>query len=221
MKIALLGTAKTSIMDAPFKDDSWEIWSLGGNGNDIPRADKWFELHDEDVLQSVGIAPESIKFLQEKGSSTVVQKQCAMFPNATAYPFEEAVTAFPRGYFTSSIAWMLAMAILQNPEEIGLWGIDMIGDDEYAYQKACCEYFVGIAEGKGIKVTIAKDSPLCRSERLYAFMDKGLSRELVIRRRELKNETERRKQEIDQKMADYHFYRGRHAEAEDISYRWR
>ncbi len=221
MKIALLGTAKTSVMDAPFKDDSWQIWSLGGNGKDIPRGDKWFELHDEEVLKQVGIAPEAVEFLRSKGADAIVQKQCAMFPTATPYPLEEITTAFPRGYFTSSIAWMLAYAIYQKPEEIGLWGIDMTGADEYEYQKACCEYFIGIAEGRGIKVYIAKDSPLCRSERLYAFMEQGISRELVIRRRELSNESDRRRQELERLTADYHFYRGRHAEAEDISNRWR
>ncbi len=221
MKIALLGTAKTSVSEAPFKDDSWTIWSLGGNQGDIPRADKWFELHDQHVLAQVGIAPTAVTFLQEQKGNLIAQKQCEMFPNCTPFPFEQAITAFPRGYFTSSIAWMLAMAIMQNPEEIALFGVDMVGDEEYGYQKACCEYFVGIAEGKGIKVTIAKDSPLCRSERLYAFMDQGLSRELVIRRKELGNEVDRRKQELERLNADYHFFRGRKAESEDISNRWR
>ncbi len=217
MKIAILGTAKTSVMDAPFNDASWTIWSLGGNHQDIPRGDKWFELHDQDVLAALPIHPEAVKFLNSHGENTIVQKKCTMFPNATAYPLEAVLTAFPRGYFTSSIVYMLAMAIMENPGEIGLWGIDMMGEDEYAYQKSCCEYFIGIAEGKGIKVTIAKDSPLCRSERLYAFMEQGVSRELVIRRRELKAETERRRKEIEQLNADFHFFRGRHAEAEDIS----
>jgi hypothetical protein len=221
MKIAILGTAKTSIAEAPFADAAWEIWSLGGNQGDIPRADKWFELHDQDVLKQVGIAPTAVDFLRNQGANSIVQKQCEMFPNATPYPLEEVITAFPRGYFTSSIAWILAMAILQNPEEIGLWGVDMVGADEYEFQKACCEYFIGIAEGRGIKVIIAKDSPLCRSERLYAFMEQGISRELVIRRRELKAETERRKAELERLNSDYHFFRGRHAEAEDISNRWR
>ncbi len=46
--------------------------------------------------------------------------------------------------------------------EIALYGIDVSPDDEWSYQRACIEYLVGIAIGKGIKVTIPESSALLK-----------------------------------------------------------
>src|SRR5262249_39021769 len=103
----------------------------------------------------------------------------------------------------------------------GLWGIDMIDGEEYAYQKGACEYLIGHAEGRGIKVTIAKDSPLCRTPRMYAYQDVGVSRDLLLRRRKLTELVEKQNVQLQQMTLDYHFNRGRKAEIDDLSNRWR
>ena len=40
----MLGTAHSAI-DAPFDDESWEIWGVSAKGEHVTRADRWFELH--------------------------------------------------------------------------------------------------------------------------------------------------------------------------------
>src|SRR5713226_4715918 len=46
LKIAMIGTAPSSRMLAPFNDPSWKIWACSpGNMNALPRVDTWFELH--------------------------------------------------------------------------------------------------------------------------------------------------------------------------------
>lgn len=52
---------------------------------------------------------------------------------------------------TSSIAYMQALAIAEGFEEIAIVGVDMAADSEYAAQKPCCEYLIGLAKGRGIK----------------------------------------------------------------------
>ena len=44
--------------------------------------------------------------------------------------------------------------------EIGLWGIDLAEDGEWEYQRANNEYYIGVAEGMGIKVTLPEGSML-------------------------------------------------------------
>src|SRR3954468_23311721 len=42
-KVAILGTAPSSRMLAPFNDPEWQIWSCSpGNMGCIPRFDRWF-----------------------------------------------------------------------------------------------------------------------------------------------------------------------------------
>lgn len=44
----------------------------------------------------------------------------------------------------------------------------MAADDEYGYQRPNCEYLIGLARGRGIKVVIPDESPLCK------FQDTGI-----------------------------------------------
>src|SRR5215831_4146159 len=46
LKVALIGTAPSSRMLAPYNDPSWKIWGCSpGNMKILPRADVWFEVH--------------------------------------------------------------------------------------------------------------------------------------------------------------------------------
>jgi len=51
----------------------------------------------------------------------------------------------------------------RNCEEERLLGVDMATDAEYAYQRDACLYWIGIAEGRGIKVYLPKVSPLSQA----------------------------------------------------------
>lgn len=221
LKIAILGTASSSLSDAPVDDFSWKIWSLGFNAQIIKRGDKWFELHDETVLKEAGFAPTAVDLLRRAKTDLFSHNCGEMFPESSKFPFELVLSQFTRKYFTSSISWMLGLAIIAQPKEIGLWGIDLCASDEYAHQKGACEYLVGYADAKGIKVTIAKDSPICRTGRQYAYEDIGISRELVIRRKALTAEAARREASYLEERDKRNFYKGRLFECEDISNRWR
>ena len=89
------------------------------------------------------------------------------------YPFERVVDCIGADYFQSSVAYALALAITEmvedkerNPHtashELALYGIDVSPDEEWAYQRACIEYLIGIARGYGIKVFVPESSALCK-----------------------------------------------------------
>ncbi len=215
-KIAIVGTSPTSRDEAPFKDQTWSIWSLGRNFEIIPRYDTWFELHSMDVLAAVPIHPDYEKFLRENQGQLILGHPWGGNPNAMIYPKEEVIKEFDGRYFTSSIALMLALAIQQKADEIGIWGVDMAANDEYAYQRPCCEYYIGIARGRGIKVTIAKDSPLVRAGRIYALEEVGISREIVVR----KNELRKVQAEIEQAAMKREYFKGQKDLLDDLETRW-
>jgi hypothetical protein len=184
-KIALVGTAPSSSNSAPYDDESWEIWTLGANVEKGRRITKLFELHTQHVLESAGSWNGLFPYLKEKGADVILGHSNSLLPDATPFPKDELIGKFG-SYFTSSIAWMIGYAILQKPDCIGLWGIDMMGEEEYARQRNCCEYLLGIARGMNIVLSLADESPLLRSERLYAFEHTALSAGLNIMRNELK-----------------------------------
>jgi hypothetical protein len=91
--------------------------------------------------------------------------------NALVYPFERVAAAIGRPYWNSSISYAMALAIAEGAQEIALYGVDMKGDDEYGYQRPNMEWLVGVAEGRGIKVHIPDESPLCKYQHGAKFFN--------------------------------------------------
>lgn len=189
LKVAIVGTSPSSCNKAPYQNESWDIWSLGANAVSIPRYTRWFEMHTQRVLRNAGAWEPIFKFLGECGDKLTLGHPCAELPFAKIYPIEEIKAKFGN-YFTSTIAYMIALAIHEGASEIGLWGADMLGDEEYAGQRPCCEYLLGMARGMGINVVVAEESPVMRSERMYAYEYCELSAEMAQMMRENQNSLE-------------------------------
>ena len=179
LKVAVVGTASSSSHKAPYDLESWEIWSLGANAGSIPRFTRWFEMHTQRVLRAANAWDASFKFWGECGDKLMLGHPCSELPYAKPYPIEEIKAKFGN-YFTSTIAYMVALAIHEGASEIGLWGIEMLADEEYARQRPCVEYYLGMARAMGINVVIAEESPLLRAERMYAYEYCELSAEICL-----------------------------------------
>src|SRR5690606_6566767 len=62
-------------------------------------------------------------------------------PGTKPYPVQEAIALMGnRRYFTSSFSYMLAHAILEGVDEIGIWGVDLVTDEEYTRQRPAAEF---------------------------------------------------------------------------------
>lgn len=163
MKVAILGAARDSQMEAPFDDESWEIWVLGNQITDYngKRVSRIFEVHDNLSEHS----DDYPKFLADLGVQLIVSDK---FPlkadNITVYPYSEVDELFGSHYLTSSPAYMVALAVLWGAKEIAIFGINMaIDNHEYFKQRACFEAWLGFAKGLGIKVTVHEKSPILKS----------------------------------------------------------
>ena len=163
MKVAIIGLGPT-YSQAPFYDPDWELWGLPWHDGYWIHYDRLFEMHDLALLTSTYSTRPKNYLERLKSIDVPLYMQEEYFFNVTPYPFDQIT---PK-YWNSSIAYMIALAIHENAEEIAVYGVDMKGDDEYGYQKPNIEYLLGLAEGRGIKVTIPEESPLLK------FNDSGI-----------------------------------------------
>jgi len=190
-KLAIVGTAPSSMGLAPFDDPEWDIWSLTVLYDKIPRWTHWYELHDvENIISMAKKEPQKfggyLEFLQSIGPKVTIARPHPELPEATIFPKDEALERFGRGAFTSSISWMMAKAIMEGYEEIGLWGIDMVAQEEYAWQRPGCYYFLGVCKGQGIKTHLPLESDLMKVHKLYCFEDDNELRLLsIVRQKEI------------------------------------
>lgn len=178
-KIAILGSAPSSCMLAPFKDESWAIWCVSpALYPQVPRSDAWFELHRFTLAQpgkngEPGTRPhhsaEFGAFLKQHKGPVFMSEVHPDIPTSVRLPYEHLNETFGPYFWQSSMSWMLALAIDLKPDEIGLWGVDMSATEEWSYQRPACQHFVGLAIGLGIKVTIPPESDLMRPPTMYGI----------------------------------------------------
>ena len=91
--------------------------------------------------------------------------------NSVEYPRDKMLDRFGPFFFTSTISWMFALALMQpDIEEIGIWGVDMMGYREYENQRAGCHYFIMCAQSMGVHITVPPESDLLRPPPLYGYI---------------------------------------------------
>ncbi len=166
-KFALVGFATSSREEAPWDDPEYVIVGLNQLYRHIPRADAWLEIHanwNEHVVEGTDHAG----WLAAAPIPIFMKERVAGIPNSVRFPIERAIAEFS-DYFTSTVAFGIALAILEGFTTIGIYGVDLIVGTEYFSQKACVEYLLGIAVGRGIEVRLPALSALCKSTFRYGY----------------------------------------------------
>ena len=182
-KIAIVGFAGTKDL-APYADPSWEIWSVNNLYKFIPRTDRIFQLHTRESLQQDhhGMpGQEHLEYLQQATIPIIMQEHYEDIPASVAYPLEEMIEAYgiPRigqehrkdAYFTNSVSFMLALAIYEGADVIGIYGVDMAVLSEYNEQRPSCEYYIGVAKGRGIEILLPTEADLLKTRWIYGYED--------------------------------------------------
>lgn len=186
-RLAIVGFADSK-KDAPYDDPTWEIWGLNDLHNSIKRWTRWFDIHTADNINEdvkLGRSPADrcgIGGLARLTCPVYMQEKHPEVPGSVKFPLDEILATFKgytgERYFTNSISYMLAYALYEGIisgrqwDEIHVYGVDMAVGTEYEVQRASCEYWIGIAEGMGVKMFIPDASDLNKCSFLYGFETK-------------------------------------------------
>lgn len=164
-KIAFLGGAK-SIKYAPWHDLSWELWSHASCRHLCKRdPDALFDLHPPELFRDPKMKtwdPKYLAWLRVNHIPIYMQEAYEDIPAAIQYPFATMITEFPRGYMTNHVAYMTALALMEGARQIAVYGCDYDTGSEYGPQRGSAEYWLGLAEGRGVIVTIAPECSLLK-----------------------------------------------------------
>jgi len=147
--LAIIGLGPETHDQAPWEDETFERWGLTWDAY-APRCHIGFELHDGPGLD--------VGRLEEIGIPVYLNEANFAVPLSVTYPLDE-VKALVGDYFGSTIAYMLALAILQRRERMDLWGVDL-SEDIYDHHRPNLEYLIGFARGRGMTVNVPPGSRL-------------------------------------------------------------
>lgn len=241
-KVAIVGFAPSSMHLAPFLDDSWEIWTLNNiyTAFDLPRWDRWFELHpnfrEYAPFQDVRMDATSIvrgdsrpatrkldhlEWLKAQTPDKPIYflKDEPDIPAAVRYPIEAikewcAKEEFAT-YFSNSISYMIALALMDGYKTVGVWGVDMAAGGEYSLERPSVEYWLAAVKACGAKLVLPKETELLKA-RLYGYeQDSDFVTKAKVRHQELMNNHNRAMQQVADAQAAAHYFRGA---AEDAQY---
>lgn len=169
-KLAIVGFASSSRELAPYDDPEWVIIGLNQLYRHIPRADAWFDIHwDYNQPNKVVEGTDYDGWLSSAPIPIFLIDRQSWIPGSVRYPIESIIEQFGIDYFTSTISFMLAYGIWSGFSTIGLWGVDLIVGQEYDYQKACAEFWLGVAMGRGVDLILPPQSALCKPSHRYGY----------------------------------------------------
>lgn len=230
MKIAILGSAPSSLKLAPIGDPSWKIWGCSpGVYPYCPNPDAWFELHrweppviGNSAKQVPWFSPEYVMWMAQRDPQKCPVWMANVVPEiraSRALPIDDIMAKYGTYFLTSSISIMMACAIEDILEAraagdtgehtIGLWGVDMAATEEYGYQRAGCQYFITLISQLGINIQVPPESDLLRPMPVYGLSEsnwwliKG-----TARKRELEGRLAGAMQALESAKQNVHFLQG-------------
>jgi len=183
--VALAGFAPAT-RNQVYQSKADEVWSLnmihsskGMRGIFPLNIHRLFELHPKWMLQTAWYSTSDHWAWLTKIKHHYPVYLIEDYPeihNGVVYPLEAIseryLSHYKRGgdkfkYFTSSLCYMIAMALYEEFDVIEIYGFEMGSGTEYIYQKAAAEFWLGIA-GQHADVVLPENSRLLRSG-LYGF----------------------------------------------------
>lgn len=172
LRVAITGAAK-SMRSLPWEDSSWEIWGLNNfwnsmrDGKDRLRADRWFEIHPPtQPIQN----QHDMEWLRKCPVPIYTTEPFPENINAVVFPVDRLSSTF-RNYWSCTFAYQIALAIDEGFEEIAVHGLELAfgTQRECTVERACVNYWLGLAEGRGMTVTIPKDDFVLSHWARYGF----------------------------------------------------
>ena len=141
------------------------MWGL----NEITqeRADAWFELHPHSVQSEHDLA--WLAQCQSPCYVLDIDEWHGLIPHPVRFPLARLRAAGFRDYYTATFCYQIALALLDGFEMIGLYGVELYygSPRERLVERACVEYWLGVADGRGVEVV--NRSGLSQQPYLYGY----------------------------------------------------
>ena len=182
--------------------DDLEVWTLNHAYRFDTRIDRLFEMHPKGDIEQRNFyntdeeQKAHISFLKADHDFPIYMiEKYEEFPASVKYPLMDT-----RKRFSSSFCYLAALAVLEMPRSVDIYGFDM-DELEYKHQRPDALYWIGRMEGKGIAVNV--HGKLLPDIKLY-----GYERINVVNLHSMTVNRNRYKKQYDNNIANMHKWEG-------------
>jgi hypothetical protein len=158
-----------------------EVWGINALG-DVFACDRVIHMDDVRVQQIRAAAkPDSniarmLDWMRTHPGPIVTSRAHPDFPGLVEFPLAEVLSEHPMGYFNSTAAYAVALAIHEGATKISCFGMDFSYPDCHDAEKgrACVEWWLGVAAARGIQIAMPQTTSLMdalypQAERFYGY----------------------------------------------------
>jgi hypothetical protein len=178
--VAIVGSAWTTRGWAPYGEDGVEVWCFnemhGQTG--IGKASRWFQLHPKTEFTKTHRFNHKEWLESEHDFVIYMQRAYDNIHQSVPYPLkeiqDELLTRMWKGeeiiqkVFGCSMAYAVSLALYEGFQRIELFGIELVLEGEWAYQRESMAYWLGKADGMGVEVWMPEQCELFKFP-LYAY----------------------------------------------------
>ncbi len=139
-EVAIIGRAQNFLDKVPAADMA-DRWVMNRAAFEIPRDgyDTIFDMHRDRPKWVI----DKYHHLQK---TTILRDPMKGFARSMEFPIKELVQAYGT-YFTSSVSFLMGLAMLLRYKRIGIYGVDMSPQNvDYVHEWPCVNYYAGMIE---------------------------------------------------------------------------
>lgn len=144
-----------------------EVWTINALGN-VLDCDRVFHMDQVEIQElRAAAAPHSniakmLEWLKTHPGPIYTSIPKPGYPGLVALPIEDMINALGFAYFNNTAAYAVAYAIYIGVRKISLFGLDFTRPNAHHAEqgRACVEFWLGIAAGRGIELGFAEKTTL-------------------------------------------------------------
>ena len=165
--VRIYGSARNAREGPKDLPDGVEVWLCNSTTTNKLRCPhtmgqwtRWFNFHSK--AHMVGTYPSAYQYYQTEAAGRPIYLLRAQpdVPTSVSFPREKIQQAFatakgPNRYFTCSVCWLIAFAIVEGFERIELWGFELRDTkpgSAFAWERPCVAYWMQQAVSHGVEI---------------------------------------------------------------------
>ena len=165
----IVGLAPSTRLGFLHEPPGTEVWTLNNafkcfTPEELTKFTRWFQIHPKEEWEANNAKElaDYRAFLNGLSVPVYMDAVHSEYRNSVRYPLEEVIKDLGYDYFTSSIAYLIALAIFERFEDLHLFGIEMVFGTEYVHERPCVEFWLGVAHARGIELRMPEGTTLLR-----------------------------------------------------------
>lgn len=204
--VGLSPTSRDLVADEP---EGIEIWGLNHahavfGPQVLSKFTRWFQIHPFQEMAARQLEQhQHVEWLAQAKIPVYLDEVRPEVPMSRAYPRTEVLKFLKMedlDYLTSTVAYMLALALMEGFTTIRLLGIDLSTKEEYVRERPNFEFLLGIAHHMDVSIELPANCPILQGAP-YAKAA-GISYDRIG------DHLRKMREKRDKAMAEYNFYQG-------------